>query len=156
MRQHLLDRCPVSSWAEVARTVREDLGAPPEVLFASFDRVPIASASLAQVHVARGHDGRKLAVKVQHAGLRESCTADVATIEFLVAAARRVFPDFDYSWLVCGPCVCVCVCVFVCICVCVCIYVCVCVLLLDGCSWQGENAKRKCTGQCEDDEYSMC
>lgn len=56
--------------------------------------------NLQQVHVAYSHDGRKLAVKVQHAGLRESCTADVATIEFLVKAAKVIFPDFDYMWLV--------------------------------------------------------
>jgi aarF domain-containing kinase len=53
-----------------------------------------------QVHVATGHDGKKLAVKVQHAGLRESCAADVATIEFLVKTARVMFPDFNYTWLV--------------------------------------------------------
>jgi hypothetical protein len=50
---------------EVRQIIKEDLGAPPEVLFASFDPVPVASASLAQVHVATGHDGRKLAVKVR-------------------------------------------------------------------------------------------
>lgn len=53
-----------------------------------------------QVHAATGHDGRQLAVKVQHAGLRESCTADVATIEFLVRAAAQLFPGFNYQWLV--------------------------------------------------------
>ncbi|KAF8067287.1 ABC1 [Scenedesmus sp. PABB004] len=138
MRAHMLDKCPVSSWEEVRQTIREDLGAPPEELFASFSPTPIASASLAQarrgaargssasarparrapagaepppgapprpapppqVHVAHTHDGRKLAVKVQHAGLRESCAADVATIEALVSAARLAFPDFNYQWLV--------------------------------------------------------
>ncbi len=40
--------------------------------------------------MARAHDGRKLAVKVQHAGLRESCRADITTIELLVKAARWV------------------------------------------------------------------
>ncbi|WIA33107.1 hypothetical protein OEZ86_006260 [Tetradesmus obliquus] len=100
MRQHMLDKCPVSAWPEVAQIIREDLGQPPEVLFKEFSTTPIASASLAQVHVATAHDGSKLAVKVQHAGLRESCAADVTTIEFLVNAVRVVFPDFNYMWLV--------------------------------------------------------
>jgi aarF domain-containing kinase len=47
---------------------------------------------LPQVHVAESHDGRKLAVKVQHPGLRESSTADIATIEALVKAVRTIFP----------------------------------------------------------------
>jgi len=53
-----------------------------------------------QVHTAQTHDGRQVAVKVQHAGLRESCAADVTTIEFLVKAAHVIFPDFNYQWLV--------------------------------------------------------
>lgn len=57
-------------------------------------------ATHTQVHTATTHDGRKVAVKVQHAGLRESCAADITTIEFLVSAARAVFPDFNYQWLV--------------------------------------------------------
>jgi aarF domain-containing kinase len=100
MRAHLLNRCPLSPPEAVRRTIAADLGAPPEALFASFDPVPIASASLAQVHVARLPDGRKLAVKVQHAGLRETSAADTATIAALAAAARLAFPDFDLSWLV--------------------------------------------------------
>ncbi len=45
-----------------------------------------------QVHEAVSHDGRRLAVKVQHAGLREACNADLATIEFLVQTVRIFFP----------------------------------------------------------------
>jgi hypothetical protein len=49
MRAHMLDKCPLDGYGTVARTVAEDLGAPPERLFASFEERPIASASLAQV-----------------------------------------------------------------------------------------------------------
>jgi hypothetical protein len=61
MREHMLDKCPVSSYAEVKQIIQEDLGAPPEQLFASFSQTPIASASLAQVSVQpmsfQGHGG---------------------------------------------------------------------------------------------------
>lgn len=39
-------------------------------------------------------------MQVQHAGLRDSCTADTLTVEFLVKAVHFLFPKFDYSWLV--------------------------------------------------------
>ncbi len=45
-----------------------------------------------QVHVAEDHKGHKLAVKVQHGGLRESSAADIATVEALVHAVKWVFP----------------------------------------------------------------
>lgn len=49
MRRTMLDQCPVSSYEEVAKIVKEDLGSTPEELFATFEHLPIASASLAQV-----------------------------------------------------------------------------------------------------------
>lgn len=68
MKAHMLNRCPVSDWSQVRAVVREDLGAEPGALFASFSPTPLASASLAQVHEACTHDGRRVAVKVR-AGL---------------------------------------------------------------------------------------
>ncbi|KAL4422859.1 hypothetical protein ABPG75_009056 [Micractinium tetrahymenae] len=100
MREHMLDRCPVSTYQQVRQTIVEDLGQPPEQLFASFSAKPIASASLAQVHEATDHDGRRLAVKVQHRGLREASAIDLATIDFLVKAVKWIAPDIDYQWLV--------------------------------------------------------
>mmetsp|Transcript_20714 Transcript_20714/g.53084 ORF Transcript_20714/g.53084 Transcript_20714/m.53084 type:complete len:534 (+) Transcript_20714:223-1824(+) len=100
MRDHLLDKCPVSSWSEVRSIMKEDFGMYPEEMFVSIEETPIASASLAQVHVAHDEDGRKLAVKVQHAGLREMAAVDTLTIEALVHGVRWLCPDFNYQWLV--------------------------------------------------------
>ena len=80
MRDHALDRCPTSSYESLCRTFREDFGQLPGDMFASFEETPFASASLAQVHRAVMHDGRTVAVKVQHEGLQETAAADVATI----------------------------------------------------------------------------
>ena len=38
--------------------------------------------------------------QVQHAGLRDSCTADILTVECLVRLVDLLFPDFNYTWLV--------------------------------------------------------
>src|ERR1700741_2986539 len=60
----LQDRVPpFSSDLAIAQIVRS-LHAHPDELFASFERVPVASASIAQVHFARLKDGREVAVKV--------------------------------------------------------------------------------------------
>lgn len=53
-----------------------------------------------QVHRAMSHDGRQLAVKVQHVGLRDTCAADTVIVEAFVKGLRWLFPDFNYQWLV--------------------------------------------------------
>ncbi|VAH95399.1 unnamed protein product [Triticum turgidum subsp. durum] len=64
MRESMLKRCPVSSYEDVRGVFKKEIGELPETVFAEFDPVPIASASLAQVHAATTHDGKKVAVKV--------------------------------------------------------------------------------------------
>jgi hypothetical protein len=51
MRDYMLDKCPVSSYKDIAEVIEQDLGRKPEELFASIEQVPIASASLAQVQM---------------------------------------------------------------------------------------------------------
>ena len=100
MRASMLDACPPSPPADVEAVIVAELGAPPGELWASFDPAPVAVASLAQVHRAVDRDGRALAIKVQHRGLREACAADIGTVAALVDIAHWVFPSFDLSWLV--------------------------------------------------------
>eukprot|EP00210_Caulerpa_lentillifera_P005305 g5068.t2 len=100
MQENVLDKCPLTSYEDVKGTFVQELGRLPEELFSYFDPRPIASASLAQVHVAFDRDGRKLAVKVQHPNLKESADADIAIVQCLVFIVKSLFPNYDYSWLV--------------------------------------------------------
>ena len=59
------------------RSSAESLGAPPETLYESFNPVPLAAASLAQVHDATTHDGRRVAVKVQRPNIHEQLHSDI-------------------------------------------------------------------------------
>jgi predicted unusual protein kinase regulating ubiquinone biosynthesis (AarF/ABC1/UbiB family) len=68
---------PHSSQAEIKLLVESELGAPVDRLFAEFDSKPFASASIGQVHRARMHDGRAVAVKVQHPGIDRAVENDL-------------------------------------------------------------------------------
>lgn len=69
----------------VERTCRAELGMSVAEAFAEFDPVPVAAASLGQVHRARLHDGREVAVKVLRPGIREQVRTD---LDALVRLAR--------------------------------------------------------------------
>jgi predicted unusual protein kinase regulating ubiquinone biosynthesis (AarF/ABC1/UbiB family) len=71
---------------ELARAVLEgELGRRTESAFAEFDWEPLAAASIGQVHAARLHDGREVAVKIQYPGVAEAIRADLKNAELLAA-----------------------------------------------------------------------
>jgi predicted unusual protein kinase regulating ubiquinone biosynthesis (AarF/ABC1/UbiB family) len=72
----LQDRCIKSEMVKINQLLIQDLGAPIDELFISFDETPVGVASLAQVHRAQLPDGRHVAVKIQHPelGLCYSCS----------------------------------------------------------------------------------
>ncbi|HSO38019.1 MAG TPA: AarF/ABC1/UbiB kinase family protein [Labilithrix sp.] len=80
-------QAPRSSSAQIREVIESELGAPVDQLFASFDDVPIASASIGQVHRARLPDdvmgGIEVAVKVQHPGIRKAVDSDLANAGIL-------------------------------------------------------------------------
>jgi predicted unusual protein kinase regulating ubiquinone biosynthesis (AarF/ABC1/UbiB family) len=78
---------PTSSPKEIRALVEEDLGAPIDKLFASWDDVPLASASIGQVHRAELFDGRAVAVKVQHPGIALAVKSDLANAGILESFA---------------------------------------------------------------------
>lgn len=96
----LFDSTPQSSFEDVCAVIQEDLGKHPDELFDSFEKEPIASASLAQVHVAYEKEtGRKLAIKVQHRGLRETSKGDLVALTMAVDVVGRLFKDFSFAWI---------------------------------------------------------
>jgi predicted unusual protein kinase regulating ubiquinone biosynthesis (AarF/ABC1/UbiB family) len=82
----LWDQVPAQTPAAIAKVIEEDLGKPPQQLFAQWTLEPIAAASLGQVHAAVGHDGVPYAVKVQYPGIAEALRGDLASEGF----ARRL------------------------------------------------------------------
>jgi predicted unusual protein kinase regulating ubiquinone biosynthesis (AarF/ABC1/UbiB family) len=93
----LQNQAPAMPYAQVARVVEEELGQPPERLFAHFERAPFAAASLGQVHRARLADGREVAVKVQYPGIRKSLEADLANVGLLVRTVSLAGKGLDGS-----------------------------------------------------------
>jgi ubiquinone biosynthesis protein len=65
---------------EAAEVIEEELGRPADQVFDRFEPVPLAAASLAQVHRATLLDGREVAVKVQRPGIERKLRADVAIL----------------------------------------------------------------------------
>ncbi|XP_036286039.1 aarF domain-containing protein kinase 1 isoform X6 [Pipistrellus kuhlii] len=96
----LHSQAPKSSMQEVSQVIREDLGKEIPDLFVSFDDTPMGAASLAQVHKAVLHDGRTVAVKVQHPKVQMQSSKDILLMEVLVLAVKQLFPEFEFMWLV--------------------------------------------------------
>lgn len=87
----LQDKVPPRPFAELRPAFERTLARAPEDCFRSIEETPIAAASLGQVHLAYGHDGQKLAVKVLYPGIRGVIRTDMR----IVRLGMRV-----YMWFV--------------------------------------------------------
>lgn len=91
----LQDRMPPRSWKEIERTLINELGRPLAEVFAEIEHEPIAAASIGQVHRARLHDGRQVAVKVQYPGIEDLVATDLVVMEQIVKAIAHLVPDLQ-------------------------------------------------------------
>lgn len=97
----LRDDVPPFPADEAIKVVEDELGVRVSKAFTSFDRTPVGSASLGQVHKATTRDGRLVALKIQRPGIRQKALDDMSVIEELAnfldshsdRAARMGFGD---------------------------------------------------------------
>lgn len=86
----LREQVPPFPVAEVRRIVETELSAPLDRLFAEFEEVPLAAASIAQVHGARLPDGQRVVVKVQRPNLDALVRDDLRAMHWLAELAERI------------------------------------------------------------------
>ena len=88
----LQDRLAPFPALEARHIIEEELEAPIEELFQSFDDVPVAAASIAQVHFAVTKDGREVAVKVLRPGVEAAFKRDIDLLRWLAEWAELTQP----------------------------------------------------------------
>ncbi|KAL0307258.1 UNVERIFIED_CONTAM: protein ACTIVITY OF BC1 COMPLEX kinase, chloroplastic [Sesamum radiatum] len=85
----LQDRVPAFSPSKAKKFVENELGAPIRMLFKEFEDLPIAAASLGQVHRAILHNGEKVVVKVQRPGLKKLFDIDLKNLKLIAEYFQR-------------------------------------------------------------------
>ncbi len=86
---HLQIAAPADPPDTVRATIEAEFGKPMSGLFAQFEDVPLASASIAQVHPARLASGEQVVVKVQHAGIADKLMPDLDILAGLAELAEK-------------------------------------------------------------------
>lgn len=91
--EKLHDRVPPLPYEALAPVVEAALGGPPDAIFSRFDRAPLASASIAQVHRAALADGTEVVVKIRRPGLRPLVEADLRLLAHAARLAETELPE---------------------------------------------------------------
>ncbi len=89
----LQDRVPPFGSEQAVAIIERAFGRPLDQVFASFDRQPVASASIAQVHFATLPDGREVAVKVLRPGMLSVIEKDLALMHMMAGWVERLSAD---------------------------------------------------------------
>lgn len=88
----LQDQVPPFSGEQAQKMVETAFGKPIHELYATFDIVPLASASIAQVHAATLHDGSKVVVKILRPNVKKLVARDLDLLIFMAGILRLVWP----------------------------------------------------------------
>jgi ubiquinone biosynthesis protein len=89
----LQDRVPPFDSAAAAMTIEQAFGRPLDAIFGSFERAPLAAASIAQVHAATLKTGEEVVVKILRPGMREIIDLDLEVLHSLAGLADEYWVD---------------------------------------------------------------
>lgn len=90
----LRDKLPPFSSVIAKQTIKAELGRPAEELFAEFDEVAVAAASIAQVHKARLHSGTFVAVKILRPHIKAAFKRDTELFFWIAEMIERRLPSY--------------------------------------------------------------
>ncbi|MBM9518420.1 AarF/ABC1/UbiB kinase family protein [Desulforhopalus vacuolatus] len=89
--------CPRVPWSEISSTLHNEFPGGLNLLFASIDEVPLAAASIAQVHAARLLDGTDVVLKVLRPGVRQILEEDMSLVGIFAKVVEQYFSNLGYS-----------------------------------------------------------
>jgi len=87
----LLDKMPAFSYEKAKKLIEEETGRPLTAIFKQFDKKPIGSASIAQVHKAVLKNGQKVVVKIQRPEVKQQFESDIEIMYYLAHKVDKYF-----------------------------------------------------------------
>jgi len=87
--EKLQEEVPPVAFSEIKKSIEKSTGKKLNELFKRFDKIPVASASIAQVHKAVLKNGKTVAVKVQRPGIQEIVSKDIEIMKFIARMMER-------------------------------------------------------------------
>jgi len=94
--RQLQDAVSPLPWEDVERVIQEQLHGDVGTLFASFEREPVAAASIGQVHLAELVTGRRVAVKVQRPTAPQQIDSDIVLLRQVAKIVKSRVPSLDF------------------------------------------------------------
>ena len=91
--ENLQDKVPAFSYSLAREQIKKELGKEIEDIFSSFDKKPIASASISQVYKAVLNDGSKVAVKVQRPNVKQIMETDIDIMLYVARLLEKHMPN---------------------------------------------------------------
>lgn len=93
----LRSNCPTVPYAEIRKRLEEEFGDKLDEYFQSIDEVPLAAASIAQVHRAVLKDGTHVVLKIVRPGIEETIESDIDILTELARLTENRISELGYS-----------------------------------------------------------